>query len=348
MSLSLDLFDVEKSWSRVQKIAIHPIVTFDQAQTENLWNDSDIESSPRTVTPQCSHQSSYSSASLPPVAEDAFSFDSPLSTTFSSMSSIEWKRHVDHEREESGFYTNQSGMSLLLPDSVADGERDEIDQISEAIDETLNRIRCKLDNMLFDVRANQPIQPERIDAINDILHHLHALGASNTPSSVSSNRSHSSMADKSTQVCPTRQSVAVSCCLDDNELYRSSLRQSLPPGHRHFKSNSSDMHSLHSKTPSISGSTTSIRSSTKHSVKQAFKDIKRDVKEIKKDIKQDVKQLKRSSSKRYNMATATISEKTATIADKIPLPSSPGQIKKTIKKDSKKIMTGLKKIYKSK
>ena len=43
-------------------------------------------------------------------------------------------------------------MSLLLPESVTDGDRDEIDQISEAIDETLDRIRCKLDNMLFAVR----------------------------------------------------------------------------------------------------------------------------------------------------------------------------------------------------
>ena len=45
-----------------------------------------------------------------------------------------------------------AGMSLLLPESVTDGDRDEIDQISEAIDETLDRIRCKLDNMLFAVR----------------------------------------------------------------------------------------------------------------------------------------------------------------------------------------------------
>ena len=43
----------------------------------------------------------------------------------------------------------------MLPES--DFERDEIDQISEAIDETLDRIRCRLDHLLFEIRKRMKI-----------------------------------------------------------------------------------------------------------------------------------------------------------------------------------------------
>ncbi|CAG5099029.1 Oidioi.mRNA.OKI2018_I69.XSR.g16186.t1.cds [Oikopleura dioica] len=121
-------------------------------------------------------------------------------------------------KEQKVQFSGPPSSGIYSDSSDSSSDQESIQRVTDAIDDTLDRVRLRLDRMLNNLRS-QKSPEEDLVAINRILHNLHIIG-SEGHSPVDDIKKHKFTSEKSTQVCPARMSVSTHCDFPSNSVIK--------------------------------------------------------------------------------------------------------------------------------